>query len=118
MVPGPTLPYCLSPPKERPLFMLPNSHTHFPDTFASVKNGKKCPGPLGGSTQPLPVTRLHAVLNSVALVSVMNWICGYLCPPLVGSRCRNGRVREFGVNVARLPLCGLGGPVGTPLACT
>src|ERR1700721_1670143 len=28
------------------------------------------------------------------------------------------RVLELGVNVARLPFCGLGGPVGTPLACT
>ena len=28
------------------------------------------------------------------------------------------RVREFGVNVARSLICGLGGPVGTPLVWT
>src|ERR1700722_6070878 len=28
------------------------------------------------------------------------------------------RVLELGVNVARLPFCGLGGPVGPPLVCT
>lgn len=57
MVPGPTLPYCLSPPKERPLFMLPNSHTHFPATGARVKYGKKCPGPSWGSNA-LPLSGL------------------------------------------------------------
>ncbi len=39
MVFGPTLPYCLSPPKELPFGMLPNSHTHLPPTFAWVKYG-------------------------------------------------------------------------------
>jgi hypothetical protein len=33
-VPGPTEPYCLSPPKVLPLRTLPNSHTHAPPTLA------------------------------------------------------------------------------------
>ena len=32
-------------------------------------------------TQPAPVVRLHFVLNSVALASVMNWNRGYGWPP-------------------------------------
>jgi uncharacterized protein (TIGR02246 family) len=34
MVPGPTEPYCASPPKVLPLRMLPNSQTHAPPTLA------------------------------------------------------------------------------------
>ena len=34
MVPGPTAPYCASPPKVLPLRMLPNSQKHAPPTLA------------------------------------------------------------------------------------
>jgi uncharacterized protein (TIGR02246 family) len=43
---------------------------------AWVQYGKKCPGPCGGSTHPVPEVRSQFVLSSLALVSVMNWIWG------------------------------------------